>query len=100
MAYLIWLFGIQSYCNYRFVCGNGLFECFPQERKEILEAVNQMQKNNKAWFITKSALAIEKKCLTYFFIDDLLDYIEKLTMLWLTETNLLKTEIFRKRKLI
>jgi hypothetical protein len=37
-----------------------------------------MQKN-KAWFITKSSFAIEKSALV-FFIDDSLDYIEKLTM--------------------
>jgi ribosome-binding factor A len=48
----------------------------------------------------KERLQLRKVPNLVFFIDDSLDYIEKLTMLWLIEITQLKIGILEKRKLI
>jgi ribosome-binding factor A len=54
---------------------------FPQDKaKEILEAVKSNAKTIKH-DLSQRVLAIEKSPNLVFFIDDSLDYIEKLTML-------------------
>ena len=68
---------------------------FPQEKaKEILEAVKSNAKNIKHDLSQRVRLQLRKVPNLVFFIDDSLDYIEKLTMRWQTEIILLKIEIF------
>jgi hypothetical protein len=41
---LIMIIRYQGYGNYRFICGDGSFKCFPQDKAEILEAVKSNSK--------------------------------------------------------
>jgi ribosome-binding factor A len=54
---------------------------FPQEKKEILEAVKSNAKTIKHDLSQRVRLQLRKVPNLVFFIDDSLDYIEKLTML-------------------
>jgi ribosome-binding factor A len=63
----------------RFICGYSSFKCFPQDKaKEILEAVKSNSKTIKHDLSQRVRLQLRKVPNLVFFIDDSLDYIEKI----------------------